>query len=363
MDNYLKSIYYNTSKPGSYSGITKFWQSIKASGNPHKLKFKDVKKWLTEQYTYLVHKQPTSRFKRESIIVGGMNEIMDTDLMDVQKFSRSNDRVKYLAVFIDLFSRYLRIEPMKSKTGEEMVNVMKKIFKDGRTVKELRSDQGKEYTAKSVQEYMKSKNINHVLAYNVYHANYAERVIRTVKARIYKFFTKHQTHRYIEHLQEIVTSYNNTKHSTIGMAPSQVTDENQQDLYEKIYLPIELKRERTTVVYQFNTGDKVRLSLARVHFQKGFDRKWTEEIFIIDKRIASHPPRYRVIDLNKEKVDGSFYEQEMQRAMVTDNDLYKIEKVLRHRIRQGKREALVRWLGYSKKFDSWIKAAEIRKYG
>ena len=128
MDNNLKSIYYNTSKPGSYSGITKFWQSIKASGNPHKLKFKDVKKWLTEQYTYLVHKQPTSRFKRESIIVGGMNEIMDTDLMDVQKFSRSNDRVKYLAVFIDLFSRYLRIEPMKSKTGEEMVNVMKNNF-------------------------------------------------------------------------------------------------------------------------------------------------------------------------------------------------------------------------------------------
>ena len=147
------------------------------------------------------------------------------------------------------------------------------------------------------------------------------------------------------------------------MTPSQVTDKNQQELYEKIYLSIELKRERTTIVYKFNIDDKVRLSLARVQFQKGFDRKWTEEIFIIDKRVSSHPPRYRVIDLNKEKIDSSFYGQEMQRALVADNDLYKIEKILRRRIRQGKREALVRWLGYSKKFDSWIKETEIRKYG
>ena len=294
MDNYLKSIYYNPSKPGSYSGIIKLWQSIKTDGNPLKLKFKDVKNWLSGQYTYLVHKHPTLKFKRESIIVGEMNEIMDTDLMDVQKFSKSNDRVKYLAIFIDLFSRYLRIEPMKSKTGEEMVKVMKKIFKDSFKVKELRSDQGKEYTAKIVQDYLKTKNINHVLAYNVYHANYAERVIKTIKSRIYKFFTKHQDHRYIDHLHEIVSSYNNTKHSSIGMAPSQVTIENQQELYEKLYLPLELKREKTPIVYKFNIKDKVRLSLARLQFERGFHRKWTEEIFIIDKRTASHPPRYRV---------------------------------------------------------------------
>ena len=145
------------------------------------------------------------------------------------------------------------------------------------------------------------------------------------------------------------------------MSPSQVTVNNQQELYEKIYLPIELKRERTTIVYKFNVGDKVRLSLARVQFEKGFDRKWTEEIFIIDKRTASHPPRYIVIDLNKEPVDGSIYEPELQGATVTDDDLYKVEKILRYRLRQRKREALVRWLGYSKKFDSWIKASEIRK--
>ena len=100
MDNYLKSIYYDTSKPGSYSGISKLWSIIKEAGNPYNLRLKDVKVWLSTQYPYLVHKNPSNNFKRESIIVGGMNEVMDADLMDVQKFSKSNDKVKYLAIFI-----------------------------------------------------------------------------------------------------------------------------------------------------------------------------------------------------------------------------------------------------------------------
>lgn len=360
MDDYLKSIYYDTSKPGSYTGLNKFWKTIKADGNPHKLKYKDVKSWLSRQYPYLVHKQPTHKFKRESIIVGGINEIIDSDLMDVQKFSKKNDNVKYLAVFIDIFSRYLKVEPMKNKTGEEMVKVMKKVIKD--PPKELRTDQGKEYTAKTVQDFLKVRGINHVLAYNIYHANYAERVIRTIKSKIYKFFTRHQTHRYIDNLQEIVTSYNNTIHSSIGMPPSQVTPDNQQQLYEKIYLPMELKRERTPIVYKFTVGDKVRISYARRPFQTGYEQQWSEEVFLVNQRVASHPPRYRIVDLMHEEIKGSFYEQELQKADLADDELYKIEKVLRYRIRQGERQALVRWLGYSKKFDSWIKASEIEKY-
>lgn len=146
------------------------------------------------------------------------------------------------------------------------------------------------------------------------------------------------------------------------MQPSQVTVENQQQLYEKLYLPIEIAREGTEVTYKFSIGDKVRVSYARRPFQRGYEQKWSEEIFLIDKRISSHPPRYRLVDLQKEEIKGSFYENELQPVSMPDDALYKVEKILRYRTRQGTREALVRWLGYTSKFDTWINAADIEDY-
>jgi hypothetical protein len=360
MDEYLKSIYYHPSAPGSFSGFTKFWNAVKEDGNPLKLKYKDVKRWLSDQYPYSMHKSFSDKFAREKIIVGEINEIVDSDLMDVSKFSRKNDGVKYVAVFIDLFSRFLRAEPMKTKTGAEMVEVMKRTIGGiDPPIKTMRSDKGGEYLAKPVQDYLASQNIHHIVTYNVYHANYAERVIRTIKTKIARFFTKHQSHRYIDNLQDIVKSYNDTKHSSIGMAPSRVTPENQQEIYERLYLPIELQRERTPIVYSFNIGDKVRIAAERRPFKKGYEQQWTEEIFIVDKRVASHPPRYHLIDLMHEPVLGTFYEQELSKVPEGQDEVFKIEKVLRYRIRDGKREALVLWLGYPEKFKSWIDANEI----
>jgi len=359
MDNYLKSQYYDVAKPGSYSGVVKFWQSVKRDGNPLKLKYGQVKGWLLKQQPYALHKPSKENFKRESIIVGEINEIWDADLMDMQKFGSKNKGYRYLAIFIDLFSRFLRVEPMKNKTSQEMLRVMQKVL-DKVEVKTLRTDQGKEYTANIVQEYLKSKGINHIIAYNVYHANYAERVIRTLKGRLYRFFTKKQTHKYIDDLDSIIDSYNNTKHSSIQMAPAQVTPDNQQELYEKLYLPAELKRERKRPVFQFGIGDKVRVSYARKPFKRGYQQNWSDEIFLVDKRIGSLPPRYRLVDLQLEPIKGSFYAQELQDAH--DDGLYKVEKVLRYRTKEGKRQALVTWLNYPSKFDSWIDADQLQDY-
>ena len=360
-DSYLNDIYYSPKKQGSYGGITSLWNAIKTDGNPYKLKYKDVKKWLEDQETYTLHKPYNDKFKRESIIMGQIDEQWDSDLMVLDKLGWYNKGYKYLAVFIDLFSRYLWIEPIKKKTPDLMIEAMKKVFAKGRQPKTLRSDQGKEYTAKIVQEFLQKNDIYHLIAYNVYHANYAERVIRTIKGRIFRYFTKHQTLNYIDHLQDIVDSYNSSKHSFLKIAPDQVTKDNEQKLYEKLYLPTELKREKTPIIYKFKIGDKVRIPLERKPFKKGYEQTWTDEIFIIHQRIASHPPRYKLVDLNKEEIKSSFYEQELQLAH--DDGVYKVEKILRYRRRKGVREALIRWKGYGPKFDSWVNTKDVHLWG
>ena len=132
-------------------------------------------------------------------------------------------------------------------------------------------------------------------------------------------------------------------------------------MYEKLYLPTELKREKTPIIYKFKVGDKVRIPLERKPFKKGYEQTWTDEIFIIHQRIASHPPRYKLVDLNKEEIKSSFYEQELQLAH--DDGVYKVEKILRYRRRKGVREALIRWKGYGPKFDSWVNTKDVHLWG
>ena len=51
-----------------------------------------------------------------------------------------------------------------------------------------------------------------------------KRAHRTIRDRLYKYLTNKNTFRYIRDLTKFVRSYNDTVHSTIGMAPSRVTD-------------------------------------------------------------------------------------------------------------------------------------------
>ena len=48
-------------------------------------------------------------------------------------------------------------------------------------------------------------------------ATVAERVIKTIKSKIYGYFTFKQIYRYVDELQNFVDSYNNTYHRTIKM--------------------------------------------------------------------------------------------------------------------------------------------------
>ena len=63
--------------------------------------------------------------------------------------------------------------------------------------------------------------------------------------------------------------------------------------------------------------------------------------------------------LNKD-IDGHFYEEELQALTKDIQSVYKIEQVLKTRIRQAVKEFFVKWLGWPKKFNSWIKESYIQ---
>ena len=98
---------------------------------------------------------------------------------------------------------------------------------------------------------------------------------------------------------------------------------------------------------KFSVGDKVRISVKKKTFEKGYTPRWTEEVFTISQVQYTDPPTYKITDYNGEEIQGTFYEQELQR---TSQDIYRIEKVIK---RQGNK-SLVKWLGYPDSFNSWV---------
>jgi hypothetical protein len=215
---------------------------------------------------------------------------------------------------------------------------------------------------KLVQYYLNREGIHHFVAYNPIHASYAERVIRTLKGKLFRFFTDRQTHRYIDDIQDIVQGYLDTVHTTTGMKPVDITEKNEQDVYEKLYLPQQIAEETKAVKYKFQIGDKVNLLIDRTTFNKGYKETYFQEIFEIVRRTRTHPPRYKLRDLLKEELNGSFYEQQMVRVTYNPDELYRLEKVVRYRKTAKGREALVRWQGYPPKFDTWLDVNEIVTY-
>jgi hypothetical protein len=83
-------------------------------------------------------------------------------------------------------------------------------------------------------------------------------------------------------------------------------------------------------------------------------------VFTVTKRVPGQPPVYGIADYDNDELHGTFYEQEMQKVDKTDSDLYRIEEILRSRMRNKRREYCVKWLGYPEKFNSWVPAESVK---
>ena len=131
----------------------------------------------------------------------------------------------------------------------------------------------------------------------------AERIIRTLKNKLYKHMTATGSRNvYYDVLDAIVNEYNNTKHNTIKMKPRDVKDDN-----NRIYIDEHNKKS-----VRYNVGDRVRISKFKNIFAKGYTPNWSREIFIINKINDTVPYTYNIKDLNDEEIIGSFYDRELQ---------------------------------------------------
>ncbi|XP_065642663.1 uncharacterized protein LOC136074287 [Hydra vulgaris] len=320
-------------------------------------KDKEKKLIWTDELANELHKPVIKHFKKRKVIVNGIDKIWAADLVDMQSLSKFNDGIKYLLMVIDVFSKYGWIVPLKNKTGIDVAHALIKIFKNSsnfhgsegsknRKCEKLWVDKGKEFYNKHV----KSLGIDIYSTENEEKSSVVERWNRTMKEKMFKYFSANSTRRYIDILDEMVNNYNNTRHSSIKMTPVEASDKKNENI---VWLNLNGNVRSGPMHPRFSIGDKVRITKKKKTFEKGYTPRWTEEVFTISKIQYTDPPTYKINDYNGEEIQGTFYEQELQK---TNQEIFRIEKV----IRKLKNKSLVKWYGYPDSFNSWIDNKELK---
>lgn len=290
-----------------------------------------------------LHKPARKNFNRRHTIIKGFGDLFQVDLAEMQNYAKQNKGYRYILVVIDCYSKYVWTKPLKNKTGLEVSKAMKSVLtREGYSPRNLQSDHGTEMYNSHFKKLMREHSINHYSTYSTKKAAIVERVIRTLKSIIYKEFSLSGKHDWLSILDKVANKYNNTKHRTIGMKPSQVTSKTKLTVFN---IPkIAPKRSK------FKVGDIVRISKHKGVFDKGYDINWSPELFKIYKIKISMPVTYLLKDLQDSPILGSFYETEIQKT--SQPNTYLVEKITGQRKRNGVKQLQVKWLGF--KDSSWI---------
>ena len=296
-----------------------------------------------EQLAEELHKPIIRKFKKRKVYSTFKDNIWVVDLADMQLLIKYNKGIRFLLSVIDIFSKYVWVVPLKDKKGISIVKAFQSILKQSnRKPNKVWVDKGSEFYNAYFKKWLRDNDIAMYSTHNEGKSFVAERFIRTLKSKIYKYMTSISKNVYIDKLDDVVDEYNNTYHTTIKMKPI--------DVKRNTY--INTSKEINNKDPKFKVGDRVRVSKYKNIFAKGDMPNWSEEVFVIKKVKNTILWTYVINDLNGAEIIGLFYEKELQK---TNQEGFRIKKVIR---RKGDK-LYVKWKGYDNSFNSWIDKANL----
>lgn len=351
MNRFLTRLYYDPANPAGFGTVEKLYTASTKAGKPYTRD--QIENFLMKQDTYTLHKPQRVNFPTRKTVARGLHETHQTDLADFSKHAKHNDGYKFVLVVIDVLSKKAYGEAMKDKSNASVIRAFEAIYGDGKAPLpiNLGSDRGTEYLGKPVQDYFKRQGINHYTLQNRQKAAVAERLIRTLKSKIYKYMDSKGSERFVDKLSAFMDAYNGTTHRSIKMAPSEVSLENAARVAHTLYGTVS-SRNSAAKKPRYEVGDSVRISAFRYTFRKGYEQNYTDETFVVTRVLSTDPATYELKDYYGERLSGIFYGKELVKVVVEKNKRYRIEYVVREKRVKRKKMYLVKFRGYSR--PEWV---------
>ena len=295
----LKKIYYDPAQ-----GFSSIAELSRRTG----IKPADALDWLQEQETYTKHKPHKGKHQTRRVMVRGIDAQWQGDLVDMRSMAGINKNTNYILTVVDCFSKYAWAAPIKKKTGSEITKAFMKIFKE-RQPEKLQTDKGTEFINKEAQQLFQNRSVQWFATENETKAQIVERFNRTLKDRMYRYFTANKTKQWIDVLPKLIENYNTSHHRTIKMTPTEASKKvNESAVWNNLY-----GDAQPTVQPKLEVGDVVRIFKLRGKFKRGYTPNYTSELFKVAEVLSTSPPTYKINDLMGEEVIGSFYKEELSK--------------------------------------------------
>ena len=201
------------------------------------------------------------------------------DLIVLTNLSGNNRGFSYILLVIDLFSKKIWLRKLKTKGGKETADAIKSTITDmDWPPQTIIFDEGREFKNKYVNMLFAQYNIHSYSILSSTKAGAAERANRTIKSIIWKYFTEHNTKRWVDQIETIQDTYNNTYHRVIKRSPNDVTWANRKEVFKVMFPEI-----HDRVKCKLREGDRVRVAIYKDIFEKGYTQNWSKEIFTVIK--------------------------------------------------------------------------------
>lgn len=350
IENRLRQIFYSLDSPASFGGARLVYKEAKKYGIPKAV----VDEFLSRQKTYTLHSPYRKRIKHRKTTASGLDVWWQLDLADMQKLKGQNSGYGYFLVAVDVFSRYIWAVPVKTKMAKNVAEALKSIIiSSKRKPWRLWTDQGTEFTGADFQKFCKEQNIFHFTSNNpTVKASLSERSIRTIKNRLWKYFTRMNTYRYIEVLGKITNNINSSINRTIGVSPKSINFDNQDQFR---YLQIVSKKYKNRKP-KFKLNDRVRTMLLRKELTKGYKANFSKDHYFISQIMARHPYQptlYRVRNKQGHELKRIFYEPHLVKSIKSVGPYQKIQSITKsEQDSDGNIKHLVKWQNFQDK--QWI---------
>ena len=223
--------------------------------------------------------------KAEGHIVAMLpNELWQMDIFDLSRYMYSNKYFRYLLCCVDVFTRKVYVEALKEKDSEACAKAFEKIVKsNGVKPRSILSDHDAAFLREPFQKILTKEGIAlNLNALNDHHAlGIIDNFARRFKMILTTTFLKNHTTKWLDRYQNIITIYNNTKHSSLkDKTPNEATKPGNHEEILKLNLE---KQVANKTVSDLEVDDKVRKNLlTRAHqIMKGTDPRWSDEVFIV----------------------------------------------------------------------------------
>lgn len=303
----MDNIYYDLSNPAGFGGVG----GLQAATNLTQGK---VKSYLNKQKVYRSFKIPRKRIKRAKVRAQSLGVQFQADLFDFQKYGRQNSGFKWVLLVVDVFSRLVKCEPLKNKTGAETARGLDKIFSDYAAESKLApnaglgTDAGNEFFNKWCTEVYKKHGVSHFPLRAPIKAGMAEISGRYIAEKLYKFMKHKDSKRWVDALQSAVVGKNNRKNrKTANLSPTEINLTNQDSVFKSLY-PDSGEMGKFTL----NIGDRVQVVKTRLPFSKSYQGYYSDKTYKIIERHVLDVPRYSIADEeDDEPIAGTWYAAEL----------------------------------------------------